>query len=188
MSAEDQAYISQFVCEQGFNRQLSTFADLDRLASANRRRILDIREILVSKELAARIFCPPGETLIRFSMVRLGSRPGEPPIARTTEYVRREWQALVKEVPKHPDRLMIDIIASVFGKRCAEIRQSVEASLLSEEAARQLSADPGTPCLRILRRYLTERGELLLTTVSVHPASRYAFSLNVKLDAEDRIS
>lgn len=116
------------------------------------------------------------------------SRPSEPPIARTTEYVRRECQALVNEVPKHPDRLMIDIIASVFGKRCAESRQTVEASLLSEEAARQLSADPGTPCLRILRRYLTERGELLLTTVSVHPASRYAFSLNVKLDAEDRIS
>lgn len=125
---------------------------------------------------------------MKFNNFSSVSRPGEPPIARTTEYVRRECQALVNEVPKHPDRLMIDIIASVFGKRCAEIRQTVEASLLSEEAARQLSADPGTPCLRILLRYLTERGELLLTTVSVHPASRYAFSLNVKLDAEDRIS
>ena len=74
---------------KSLNRELSSMSDLDRLASNNPRRILDIREFVVSRELSPRIGFPPGETLIRFSMVRTGSKPGDPPIAWTTEYVNR---------------------------------------------------------------------------------------------------
>lgn len=167
--------------EQGFNQQISSFSDLDRLASVNTRKILSIEEIVVSKELAAQIHYPPGETLIRFEMVRQGSRSHEPPIAKTTEYVRREWQELVLEAPKQPDRLMIDLITAVYGKRCAEIRQTIEATLLTEDEARVLQAHAGTPALRIRRLYLAERGTLLLSTVSIHPAARYAFNLNLRV-------
>ena len=76
--------------------------ELDRLASNNPRRILDIREFVVSRELSPRIGFPPGETLIRFSMIRTGSKPGDPPIAWTTEYVNRSWQRLVTRRPDIP--------------------------------------------------------------------------------------
>ncbi|MDO5532252.1 GntR family transcriptional regulator [Sutterella sp.] len=169
---------------QHFDQSLSTLSDLDRLAEANPRRILDIREIVVSRELGEQIQCPPGETYLRFSMIRLAKKRGEPPIAWTTEYVERAFQRLVTEAPKQPGKLMIELIGELFGRRCAEVRQTIEATTLTEEAAANLGAEVGAPCLRILRHYVTARGKTLLTTVSYHPADRYAFTLNVKLDRD----
>ena len=170
---------------KSLNRELSSMSDLDRLASNNPRRILDIREFVVSRELSPRIGFPPGETLIRFSMVRTGSKPGDPPIAWTTEYVNRSWQRLVHEAPRHPEQLMIDIISRVYRKKCVEIRQVVEAMLLSEKAALHLEGLPGSPVRRITRRYLDVKGHAILTTISTHPADRYAFNLTVQIDPED---
>ena len=183
------AHVGTMVVSTGqaksLNRELSSMSDLDRLASNNPRRILDIREFVVSRELSPRIGFPTGETLIRFSMVRTGSKPGDPPIAWTTEYVNRSWQRLVHEAPRHPELLLIDIISRVYRKQCVEIRQVVEATLLSEEAALHLEGVPGSPALRITRRYLDAKGHAILTTISTHPADRYAFNLNVQIDPED---
>ena len=66
---------------QGFGQQLSTLSDLGRLASNNKRRILKIEEVVISKERADQIHAVPGETMIRFTMVRVGERAGEPPVA-----------------------------------------------------------------------------------------------------------
>ena len=62
----------------------SSLSDLDRLASKNPRKLLSAGEVVVSKALAEKIRVPPGETMLRFSMVRLGERrmirrsPGPP--------------------------------------------------------------------------------------------------------------
>lgn len=169
---------------QSLNREISSMSDLDRLASNNPRRILDIREFVVSRELSPRIGFPPGETLIRFSMIRTGAKSGDPPIAWTTEYVNRSWQRLVHEAPKHPELLMIDLISRSYRKKCMEIRQVIEATQLSEEAALHLEGVPGSPALRITRRYLDAKGHVMLSTISYHPADRYAFNLNVQIDPE----
>lgn len=88
--------------------------------------------------------------------------------------MNRSWQRLVHEAPRHPELLLIDIISRVYRKQCVEIRQVVEATLLSEEAALHLEGVPGSPALRITRRYL-----------DAIPADRYAFNLNVQIDPED---
>lgn len=171
---------------QSFDQELSTLSDLSRLATHNPRRIQDIREVVVSRELAERIQCPPGEILIRFSMIRTGAKHGEPPIGWTSEYVDRSMQELVTEAPKQPGKLMIELIAELYGKKCVEVRQTIEATTLGEEPAQNLGAPVGSPCLRIFRRYVTARGKTLLVTVSYHPADRYAFNLNVRLDSRMR--
>ena len=164
-----------------FDRSLSTMADLDRLASKNPRQILNVQECVVSRELSEKIQCPPGETYIRFSMIRKGETPEDPPIAWTTEYINRDWQDVISAAQKNPDLLMIDVIADVKGIRCTEVRQTVEATTLTKEAARNLKSEAGEPCLRIFRRYMNDRGKTVLVTVSYHPADRYAFNLNVRL-------
>ncbi|MFR3029043.1 MAG: UTRA domain-containing protein, partial [Sutterella wadsworthensis] len=86
---------------------------------------------------------------------------------------------------RHPEQLMIDIIPRVYRKKCVETRQVVEAMLLSEKAALHLEGLPGSPVRRITRRYLDVKGHAILTTISTHPADRYAFNLNVQIDPED---
>lgn len=173
---------------QSFDQSLSSMADLDRLASKNPREILDVREWVVSRELAEKIQCPPGETYIRFSMVRLGRTPEDPPIAWTTEYVDAAWRDLIAEAKKAPDQLMIDLIGRIKHKRCIEVRQKIEATVLSEEAAGNLHAEAGTPCLRILRHYMGAQNRVILITVSYHPGDRYAFNLNVRLDEKGGVT
>ena len=77
---------------------------------------------------------------------------------------------------------MIDLISRTYGRRCSEIKQTIEATTLTEEAAFHLQAPIGSPCLRIHRCYVNEQGQTLLITVSYMPADRYAFSLDVKLN------
>lgn len=164
-----------------FDQQLASLSDLNQLAATNPRKIQDIREVVVSKELAKQLRCAPGETFIRFSMIRLGNNDSDLPIAWTSEYVNRHWKELILEAPKHPELLMIDLISRTYGRRCSEIKQSIEATTLPQEAARHLQAQVGTPCLRIHRCYVNEAGRTLLITVSYLPADRYAFCLNIKL-------
>lgn len=172
---------------QTFDQELSTLSDLDRLAAHNPRRIYDIEEVVVSRELAERLQCPPGETFLRFRMLRTEAKPEALPIAWTSEYVDRSWQKLVREAPRRPEKLMIELIGEIYGKKCTEVRQVIEASSLPPEAAAWLKAEAGSPCLRIFRRYVSARGKTLLLTVSYHPADRYAFSLNVRLREKNGI-
>ena len=165
---------------QGFGQQLSTLSDLGRLASNNKRRILKVEEVVISKERADQIHAVPGETMIRFTMVRVGERAGEPPVAWTSEYVSRDRQELVTEAPAHPDILMIELIQSVYGDTCAEVRQTIEATKLPAEPAEALHAKEGEPALRILRRYFDPKGKVILITVSYHPGERYAFNLTIE--------
>ncbi len=164
------------------SEQISSLSDLDRLASKNPRKLLSAGEVVVSKALAEKIRVPPGETMLRFSMVRLGETPHDPPIAWTTEYVRPEWRSLVALARENPDELMIELICSRFREHCTEVRQTIEATTLGEEAAKNLEAPAGSPALRIYRQYVSERKRILLITVSYHPADRYAFNLNVRID------
>ncbi|MCI5851916.1 MAG: GntR family transcriptional regulator [Sutterellaceae bacterium] len=167
---------------QGIGQRLGTFSDLSRLASGHQRKILSIEARVISRGDAARIHCLPGATLIRFTMIRLGEKAGDPPVAWTAEYVDPALKDLISEAPLHPDILMVDLIGMIYGMTCDEIRQSISATSLPEEPARALGATPGTPALRIYRRYLDRNGKAMLTTISYHPGDRYSFSLTIHAD------
>ncbi len=70
---------------------------------------------------------PAGDVCIRFSMIRTGSADGAPPIAWTTEYVRRDWIELIRAAKDFPHLLMIELIERLFRKHCTEVRQVIEA-------------------------------------------------------------
>lgn len=123
-----------------FNRQLSTLSDLDRLAERNPRKLLDIREAVLERPLSDELGRPAGDVCIRFSMIRTGSADGAPPIAWTTEYVRRDWIELIRAAKDFPHLLMIELIERLFRKHCTEVRQVIEARALPEEGARHLNA------------------------------------------------
>ena len=148
--------------------------------------LLDIREAVLERPLSDELGRPAGDVCIRFSMIRTGSTDGAPPIAWTTEYVRRDWIELIRAAKDFPHLLMIELIERLFRKHCTEVRQVIEARALPEEGARHLNAATGSPALRIVRNYVDESGEILLSTVSYHPGDRYAFNLNARVPEHKR--
>lgn len=148
--------------------------------------LLDIREAVLERPLSDELGRPAGDVCVRFSMIRTGSADGAPPIAWTTEYVRRDWIELIRAAKDFPHLLMIELIERLFRKHCTEVRQVIEAKALPEEGARHLNAATGSPALRIVRNYVDESGEILLSTVSYHPGDRYAFNLNARVPEHKR--
>ena len=148
--------------------------------------LLDIREAVLERPLSDELGRPAGDVCIRFSMIRTGSADGAPPIAWTTEYVRRDWIELIRAAKDFPHLLMIELIERLFRKHCTEVRQVIEARALPEEGARHLNAATGSPALQIVRNYVDESGEILLSTVSYHPGDRYAFNLNARVPEHKR--
>lgn len=141
---------------------------------------------MLERPLSDELGRPAGDVCIRFSMIRTGSADGAPPIAWTTEYVRRDWIELIRAAKDFPHLLMIELIERLFRKHCTEVRQVIEARALPEEGARHLNAATGSPALRIVRNYVDESGEILLSTVSCHPGDRYAFNLNARVPEHKR--
>ena len=141
---------------------------------------------VLERPLSDELGRPAGDVCIRFSMIRTGSADGAPPIAWTTEYVRRDWIELIRAAKDFPHLLMIELIERLFRKHYTEVRQVIEARALPEEGARHLNAATGSPALRIVRNYVDESGEILLSTVSYHPGDRYAFNLNARVPEHKR--
>ena len=104
----------------------------------------------------------------------------------------RSWAQKWPSPPRKPNSgsfphlLMIELIERLFRKHCTEVRQVIEARALPEEGARHLNAATGSPALRIVRNYVDESGEILLSTVSYHPGDRYAFNLNARVPEHKR--
>lgn len=80
-------------------------------------------------------------------------------------------------VRSDPYALISDLIEKNYGVKSKEVRQTITAVGASPKIAKVLGVEPGSPALRIVRRYVDHNGETFETTISIHPADRYACSI-----------
>ena len=88
-------------------------------------------------------------------------------------------------------RLVCDMIAESYGVIASEVHQSVAASVIPNEFAKALGAEPGSAALDVVRRYFDSHGRLFEISESIHPADRYVVTSVLKRvgnpgTAEDR--
>ena len=74
------------------------------------------------------------------------------------------------------------MIETRFGRRIAEVRQTIEATAVSAALAEALRAEPDSPALKIVRHYVDQAGEAFEISVSVHPIGRFRFTMRLKRD------
>ncbi len=87
-------------------------------------------------------------------------------------------------VRESPETLISSLIEARYGRAITRIRQEVDAILMPAELAGELRAEVGSPALRITRRYYDAAGELLEISRSIHPASRFTFSMEMSRSRE----
>jgi DNA-binding GntR family transcriptional regulator len=164
----------------GYNHSLASLDDLVQLATTNLRVVKKVDDVVADHDLAEAIGCAPGSHWLHIASVRQGEQPLDPPICRTDSYVAPVYSGLKKLVKKNPTALISDLIEQQYGRRSVEVRQSVTAVAISPELARELDASAGSPALKIIRRYVDHVGKTYETTISIHPADRYTFSMVLK--------
>jgi DNA-binding GntR family transcriptional regulator len=168
----------------GFTQSIATVEDLGQFGVEHVRIVRHVDEIVADLALAKDMGCAGGTRWLRISSLRMnGGRRGKP-IGWTDVYVDPTYAEVGAMVRESPETLISTLIERRFGRRIARIRQQVHAVSLTPALAEELKAEPGSPALKIVRRYLDASDEAFEISVSVHPAERFTFSMELSRSRE----
>ncbi len=166
--------------DNGHAHSLATLEDLLTLAKTNIRVVKKIDEIVADYELAKTIGCQPGSRWLHIASIREDSKKKDAPICWTDSYASTDYAKVRQLVRSDPFALISDLIEKHYGIKSEEVRQTITAIGVPPKMAKTLGVEPGSPALKIIRRYTDIAGNVFETTVSVHPAERYACSIVLK--------
>ncbi|WP_413738243.1 GntR family transcriptional regulator [Sodalis sp. RH21] len=166
--------------DNGHAHSLATLEDLLTLAKTNIRVVKKIDEIVADYELAKTIGCRPGSRWLHIASIREDSKKKDAPICWTDSYASTDYAKVRQLVRSDPFALISDLIEKHYGIKSEEVRQTITAIGVPPKMAKTLGVEPGSPALKIIRRYTDIAGNVFETTVSVHPAERYACSIVLK--------
>ena len=164
----------------GYDQELASLDDLVQLAATNVRVVKQVDHVVVDRDLAKDLGAPPGSRWFHIESVRQDTNPKNPPICWTDNYVDPAYSSLRRLVRKDPRALMSELIEKHFGRRSVEVEQIITATGVPARIAAELKVEPGSPALKIVRRYLDRAGDCFSTTVSIHPEGRFKFSMTLK--------
>lgn len=164
----------------GYDHSLASLEDLIQLAETNLRVVKKFDEVVADMELAKVIGCAPGIRWFHIASIRQDAAKTAPPICWTDNYVDLAYAGLRKLVRKYPYALISELIEKQYGQSSAEVFQNITAVGVPPAIADELKAPPESPALKIIRRYVDRHGKVFSTTVSIHPAGRFSFSMVLK--------
>lgn len=163
-----------------FRPTLASVDDLLQFGEAHVRVVQGIGLATLDGVLARELSCAEGSSWLRISSLRLDGDVGSLPIGWTDVYVDPAYADIGELVREAPGTLISSLIESRYGRRIAEIRQHIQATVVPAEIAGPLQIDAGAPALRIVRQYLDEAGLSFEMSVTVHPAERFSVSMRLQ--------
>jgi GntR family transcriptional regulator len=163
-----------------FEQSLSNVEDLMQFAVVTERQVRSIGEILASPVLAAQLQVEPGSRWLRVEHVRIDPAKPDRPICWTDVYLDPVAGAAIRrELRKHTG-LICQMVEEHCGRAVKEVRQEIRAAGVPERIAQALASEPDSHALEIVRHYVDQRGIVFEVTVSVFPAERFTYALQLK--------
>ncbi|MGB4062047.1 MAG: GntR family transcriptional regulator [Burkholderiaceae bacterium] len=163
----------------GFTQTLATVGDLAQFGAEHVRVVRAIDEVVVDLALAQELGCPGGSRWLRIASLRMEGGKKARPLCWTDVYVEPAYAEVGEWVRASPDTLVSSLIESRYGRRIARIRQDIQAVLVPKELSAALGVEVGSPALKITRRYCDSADAVFEVSVSVHPADRFTFSMDL---------
>ena len=164
----------------GFTQSIATVDELAQFGATHVRVVRSVEEVVADLVLAKALGCAGGTRWLRISSLRMDSDKKGRPICWTDVYVDASYADIGTLVRESPATLISSLIETRYGRTIARIRQDVQAITIAKELAEELRVETGSPALRITRRYLDSTGEAFEISVSVHPADRFTFSMQME--------
>ena len=165
-----------------YTQSIASLDGLVQLAEDQERVVKAVDEVVADRALARKLGCTPGSKWVRMQILRLDRKGDTLPIGWTDAYLDPAYADIPKLLKESPTELVSSLIESKFGKRVAEVEQTICAISLAAGMAESLNAGAGTPGLKIIRRYLDKANEAFEITVTVHPADRMQVSMRLRRD------
>ena len=153
-------------------------ADLLQYPLDSRLSVATTDDVRTDRRLARELGCPVGTRWRRIRTLRR-ARAGTPPLCWSDIYVRPEYAGVAEQIGRGTQPVYA-LLEATYGVRIAEVHVEIRAGLISDLLGAGLEAAPGTPSLDVLRRYTSVDKVIFEISLSVHPADRFAFSLDMR--------
>jgi GntR family transcriptional regulator len=121
----------------------------------------------------------PGDTWRLLEAIRY-EKTGEP-IAWKQVYIDARYDAVAGDVGKRTVPVY-SLIEERYGVKTEKVRQEISAVAIPGEAARALKVKAGSSGLAIVRQYLGAEDRVFEVTLSIYPANRFRYSVELKLE------
>jgi DNA-binding GntR family transcriptional regulator len=163
----------------GFGQSVLSTEELIHYASDTRRVVRSAETIVADKDLASGAGVQPGSRWLRLINTRIDPSNPEKPICVSYAYIDASLSAIGEHLGDEKTALC-DLIAQFCGVQVDTIEQEMQGALISKDIEELVSAPLGSPALRILRRYRDVRGWAFMTSISIHPADRFAYRMKLE--------
>jgi DNA-binding GntR family transcriptional regulator len=137
------------------------------------------RKLVKAKDALTPLPGEPGDTWRLLEAVRYEKNGA--PIAWKQVYLDARYDKVAAEIGKRTVPIY-SLIEQRFGVQTQKVRQEISAMAIPAEAARALDVKAGSSGLAILRHYVDTGDRVFEVTMSLYPADRFRYSVELKLE------
>lgn len=154
-------------------------ADLHQYVRDVRLEVSSIADVTADASLAELLESKPGQSWLQVSGLRHREGDAEP-LARSDVYINRAYRGIAEDLGDGTQPIYA-LIERRYGVHVVEVSQQLSAVNIGEADARLLQVEPGSAGLLVIRKYFGANQELLEVAVSLHPGSRFSYSITQHL-------
>jgi DNA-binding GntR family transcriptional regulator len=161
-----------------YRHSIGSVRDLLQYAQSTDFHYVYIGRIELTRAQARAMAAAPGEEWI-YAVALRREIDGGKPFSVTRLYLNPALKGIERALrgTKAP---VYSIIERDFGVRIERVEQVISGVVLGEEDAANLGVSAGTPGLAVRRSYFDESGRLVEFADNVHPASRFAYRMELR--------
>ncbi|MEQ1950113.1 GntR family transcriptional regulator [Mesorhizobium sp. CN2-181] len=129
-------------------------------------------------ELAAYVGEEGDKPWLQVSGVRLGHE-GEAPICHSTVLIHPAFANVADSLEQH-EGAIYSLIEQRYGVAVADVVQEISAAPITRVAAARLATSSRIWAVRVIRRYLSADGKVLLISINDHPGDRFSYTMHLR--------
>lgn len=164
-----------------FAQSVRTVADLLQYAVDTKLVAAKTTMIRAEEKDAATIGAPPGTDWLKIEGHRRDAA-GEA-ICAVEVFIDARFAGIANDLPELKGPIFTRI-EERFGATIAEVDQEISAGELPAPVARALGRMTHAVGMRFRRRYLDDKGAVILTSINWHPADRFVYAMRLKRGEE----
>lgn len=153
-------------------------AELMRYPEDSRLDVVAITEQRADRRLARIAGMTSGSAWTRVSGIRRLARGGVA-LCWVDVYLLPEYAAVASQIGRRRQPVY-ELIEQQFGERILRVQVEISAARMAAPIAAALGVEPGSPSLRVVRRYVGQRNRHFEFSVSEHPADLYRYTLELR--------
>jgi DNA-binding GntR family transcriptional regulator len=160
-------------------QRLGALPDLWQYVKETRRKILRVADVPAH---LARVDLPGDRAQLWRLLEGLRFAADEKkPIAWTQIHVPAPYAAVMDEAQRQDLIPVYSLVERTFGIKTLSVKQEIRAVALAGELATLLKVKGGSPGLAVHRQYISTQNDVFEVSVSIHPADRYHYSMQLDL-------